>query len=607
MEPDNAPYSKLKTAGVGGRALILWTILYSTCFVGLTQAHPEDHLISYVDVLQQLGLTGTRTGGGVSSTGARFAPQGVIPFKSGVILTQRARVQAPLSSVLPPASYPTTNLSLILSLCSHRVNSAFLFTVLSKRRRLQLGVQFILGKVLVYVGQRDLVSFDYDVHNGQWHNLALDIRGQRVSLYTSCGKTSVHADLHSKKEEALDPEGSFLLGKMAQNSVQFEGAICQFDIYPSAKAAHNYCKYIKKQCREADNYRPVNLPSLLPLIPSDLNLTVALLTPLMPTEIPRKAPSPNLALTEERTRTKLVVPTNRPTVAPTLSVRKSFVTPKPGTMSLSRPVAVAPTTARQGLKRPLVVTTQTVTVPLRTIETQTSPMPKSRGDSLAKKSTAVEPGVKTQKPTESSLTAAPLLSTTTKPPKKKPDHQTTAASKQGSSSSASSSNTSVLYVQRKQLTALAAQKPEPRVTNVEAVKDTLFIPVTPPATDGFQTWDLEPTQFSLLAGPGPPGLKGEPGPAGLQGPPGKPGTPGKRGPRVSFSWLCSCSSRTTLKQHLRASHQRSSAQSSSLRAASRLALKESRACLRKISPSPAGRHGAWCLSRHQRSLCVVGN
>nr|XP_046196973.1 collagen alpha-1(XXVII) chain B-like [Oncorhynchus gorbuscha] len=251
---------------------------------------------------------------------------------------------------------------------------------------------------------------------------------------------------------------------MAQNSVQFEGAICQFDIYPSAKAAHNYCKYIKKQCREADNYRPL------------------------------------------------------------------------------------------------------------------------------KKSTAVEPGVKTQKPTESSLTAAPLLSTTTKPPKKKPDHQTTAASKQGSSSSASSSNTSVLYVQRKQLTALAAQKPEPRVTNVEAVKDTLFIPVTPPATDGFQTWDLEPTQFSLLAGPGPPGLKGEPGPAGLQGPPGKPGTPGKRGLR-----------------HLRASHQRSSAQSSSLRAASRLALKESRACLRKISPSPAGRHGAWCLSRHQRSLCVVGN
>uniref|UniRef100_A0A4W5R7W3 Thrombospondin-like N-terminal domain-containing protein n=1 Tax=Hucho hucho TaxID=62062 RepID=A0A4W5R7W3_9TELE len=523
MEPDNALYSKLKTAGVGGRTLLLWTILYCTCFLGLAQAHPED-----VDVLQQLGLTGTRTGGGSSSSGARAAPQGVIPFKSGIILTQRARVQAPLSSVLPTASYPTTNLSLILSLSSHRVNSAFLFTVLSKRKRLQLGVQFIPGKVLVYVGQKDFVHFDYDVHNGLWHSLALDIRGQRVSLYTSCGKTSVHADLHSKKEEALDPEGSFLLGKMAQNSVQFEGAICQFDIYPSAKAAHNYCKYIKKHCREADTYRPVNLPPLLPLIPSNPNFTVTLHTPLLPTEVTRKVQSPSLVLTGDRTRTKLVVPTNRLTVAPTLSGRESFVTPKSGTMSLSLPATVAPTTARPGLEHPLVAKTQTVTVPLKTSGTHTSPKPTSRGDSSAKKSMAVKPGVKTPKPIGSRLAAAPTLSTTTRPLKKKPDLQTTAVSKQGSSSN---SNTSIFYIQRKQLTVLAAKKPEPRVTSVEAVKPTLFISVTPPATDGFQTWDLEPTQFSLLSGPGPPGLKGEPGPAGLQGPPGKPGMPGKSGSR----------------------------------------------------------------------------
>jgi collagen type V/XI/XXIV/XXVII alpha len=463
-----------------------------------------------VDVLQQLGLTGTRSGGGSSSSGARAAPQGVIPFKSGVILTQRARVQAPLSSILPTASYPTTNLSLILSLSSHRINSAFLFTVLSKRKRLQLGVQFIPGKVLVYVGQKDFVHFDYDVHNGLWHSLALDIRGQRVSLYTSCGKTSVHADLHSKKEEALDPEGSFLLGKMAQNSVQFEGAICQFDIYPSAKAAHNYCKYIKKHCREADTYRPVYLPPLLPLIPSNPNFTVTLNTPLLSTEVTRKVQSPSLVLTGDRTRTKLVVSTSRPTVAPTLSVRDSFVTPKSGTMSLSLPATVAPTMARPGLEHPLMAKTHTVTVPLRTSGTQTSPKPTSRGDSSTKKSMAVEPGVKTPKSIGSRLAAAPTLSATTRPLRRKPDLQTTAASKQGSSSN---SNTSILYIQRKQLTVLAAKKPEPRVTRVEAVRPTLFISVTPPATDGFQTWDLEPTQFSLLAGPGPPGLKGEPGPA----------------------------------------------------------------------------------------------
>uniref|UniRef100_A0A672NHQ2 Thrombospondin-like N-terminal domain-containing protein n=1 Tax=Sinocyclocheilus grahami TaxID=75366 RepID=A0A672NHQ2_SINGR len=211
--------------------------------------------VGYVDVLQRLGLVGKRP------SGTRFTPQGVIPFKSGVILTQRARIDVPVSSVIP-ASLGSA-FCLILSVCSHRINNAFLFTIVTKRKQLQLGVQFIPGQILVYLGQKNTVNFDYDVHNGQWHNLALEIQTQSVTLYTSCGKTSVHANLHFKNEEMLDPEGSFRLGKMSQNSVQFEGAICQFDIHPSAKAAHNYCKYIKKQCREADTYRP-NLPPLLP-------------------------------------------------------------------------------------------------------------------------------------------------------------------------------------------------------------------------------------------------------------------------------------------------------------------------------------------------------
>lgn len=107
--------------------------------------------------------------------------------------------------------------------------------------------------------------FDYDVQDGRWHSLAVGIQGRRVSLHTSCGERVTHLDLRSRKEEALDAEGSFLLGKMNHNSVAFEGAICQFDIYPSAEAAHNYCDYIKKQCREADTYRPA-LPPMLPVI-----------------------------------------------------------------------------------------------------------------------------------------------------------------------------------------------------------------------------------------------------------------------------------------------------------------------------------------------------
>ncbi|NXN51723.1 CORA1 protein, partial [Rynchops niger] len=197
---------------------------------------------------------------------SRTVPQGVIPFKSGIIFTQRARVEAPVSTILPAGS--STDLLLVLSLCSHRINNAFLFAVKSKKKKLQLGVQFVPGKIIVYVGHKRSVYFDYNVHDGQWHNMAIDIRGQTVTLFTSCGKRRVHADLHFKKDEALDPHGSFLFGKMNQHSVQFEGAICQFDIYPSAKAAHHYCKYLKKQCRQADTYRP-SLPPLIPLLPRD--------------------------------------------------------------------------------------------------------------------------------------------------------------------------------------------------------------------------------------------------------------------------------------------------------------------------------------------------
>ncbi|KAI1232066.1 hypothetical protein IHE44_0007119 [Lamprotornis superbus] len=217
-----------------------------------------------VDVLQRLGLSGKRPSSGWSSS--RAVPAGVIPFRSGVIFTQRARVEAPLSTLLPTGS--SSDLLLVLSLCSHRINNAFLFAVRSKKKKLQLGVQFVPGKIIVYVGHKRSVYFDYNVHDGQWHNMAINIRGQTVTLFTSCGKRRVHADLHFKKDEVLDPHGSFLFGKISQHSVQFEGAICQFDIYPSAKAAHHYCKYLKKQCRQADTYRP-NLPPLIPVLPRD--------------------------------------------------------------------------------------------------------------------------------------------------------------------------------------------------------------------------------------------------------------------------------------------------------------------------------------------------
>ncbi|XP_030062705.1 collagen alpha-1(XXVII) chain B-like [Microcaecilia unicolor] len=246
----------------GGFSFLCITLCF-TCCLGFIHGTSEG-----VDVLQRLGLMRNQTSSGWSSLCS--VPQGVIPFKSGVLFTQKTLIKAPIRTVLP-ASFDT-NVFLVLSLCSHRVNNAFLFTVKSKRHKLQLGVQFVPNKVIVYIGHKQSVYFDYNIHNGQWHNLAIDIRDQQVTLFTSCGKESAHADLLLKKDESFDPEGSFLLGKVNKHSVQFEGAICQFDIYPSAKRAHNYCRYLKKRCRQMNTYWLNFLPPVS-FFPRDVNTT----------------------------------------------------------------------------------------------------------------------------------------------------------------------------------------------------------------------------------------------------------------------------------------------------------------------------------------------
>lgn len=436
-----------------------------------------------VDVLQQLGLSGRRDGGSLSS-GARSIPHGFIPVKSGVILTPRARIQAPLRTVIP-ATYSSTNLCLILSLSVHRINAAFLFSVVSKRKKVQLAVQLVPGKILVHVGQRSSVAFDYDVHDGQWHNLALDIRGHRVFLYTLCGRRVVHADLPSRKEESLDPEGSFLLGKMNHSSVPFEGAICQFDIYPSAEAAHHYCDYIKKHCREADTYRPV-LPPLLPLISTDPNMSVTHTAPLSLTEQPGEAQRAALDLTEGNSSIAALVPTASLLILNKTYARQTVSAPKPDAGSVS---PLAPPM----LETPSKFVTQSFTTSLWVNATQ--------------KSLSHAGGVRnlTHEDSYAQILSGKSvdLPSSTSPSEMRPNIQTTAAYAQGSPSNA-------YLLHKNHLTTEAPKKPEPKVASMPSVRPTSLIPVTPPATDGLQTFDLEPTQFSLLAGP--PGLKGEPGP-----------------------------------------------------------------------------------------------
>uniref|UniRef100_A0A8D2KKL3 Fibrillar collagen NC1 domain-containing protein n=1 Tax=Urocitellus parryii TaxID=9999 RepID=A0A8D2KKL3_UROPR len=253
LQAGPAPEPGPRDLGLGWGFLFAWILVWSACHLASTQGAPED-----VDVLQRLGLSWTKPGGGRSP-----ATPGVIPFQSGFIFTQRARLQAPTAALVPAAL--GTELALVLSLCSHRVNHAFLFAVRSRRHELQLGLQFLPGKTVVHLGPRRSVAFNLDVHDGRWHHLALELRGRTVTLVTACGQRRVPVPLPFHRDPTLDPQGTFLFGKMSPRAVQFEGALCQFSIHPVTRVAHNYCALLRKQCAQAG----LDWPQLRPLYPQD--------------------------------------------------------------------------------------------------------------------------------------------------------------------------------------------------------------------------------------------------------------------------------------------------------------------------------------------------
>lgn len=505
-----------------------------------------------VDILQKLGLKGEKP--------SRSLPAGVIPFRSGVILNQRAQIETPLRSLLPASIW--ANLSLVLSVRSHRVNSAFLFTLLSQRKKLLLGLQLTPNNLVLHTGSNTSVTLPYEPHDGQWHQLALGINGHKVTLYASCGERSVHADFRWDNEEGLAPElqGSLLLGRtnQQQGSAHFEGAICQFDLVPSAQAAHNYCRYIKKQCREADIYRP-NLSPLLPIIPRDTNITVTAATP-KPGGLDTAKKSTRLSLARSVAAAASAVRY----VAPTQTV-------KPGPWTIPTPLlgTVMPVTVKLGLvSPPLKAKTETVTVPLkiRTPPTkppslrpstsrasnQKTPKPSSTKPTqrnIPKKTVGVTDKKKTSLPATSSvkptktkaksslseqgiLPKKPQSSTTKKTPSKPkatPSKATPPKTKTISAKTIPSKTTTSSKVVPLQTTiSKATTTKDSKTTSKQDIKPTKqvkttkapvtprptrssYITVTPPATDGFQSWEVPPTQFSLLAGP--VGQKGEPGPS----------------------------------------------------------------------------------------------
>lgn len=516
------------------RALLLITIIYCTCYLGLTQVHPED-----VDVLQKLGLKGEKS--------SRTIPAGVILFRSGIILNQRAHIEAPLLSIFSTAIWP--NFALVLSIRSHRVNSAFLFSLLSAQKKLLLGLQLAPGKLVLHTGPNTSVALPYDAHDGQWHQLAVGINGPKVTLYASCGEQSVHANLGWGNNGGLAPElqGSFLLGRtnLQQTSAHFEGAICQFDLVPSAQAAHNYCRYIKKQCREADTFRP-NLSPLLPVLPQESNITASAAS----------AKHSNAETSKKPLRLSLAKSVAAAASAVRLANATSTIKPLPTTL----PVTVMSVTVQSPLMTPRAKT-ETVTVPLRINSLPTAPTSSKTSSNKTSKSFPPKPTAdsnsKKLKTSENKKATASTVASTSKPyttmsslsdqgfvPKKpQPTKKTypkpkvlptkVLSSKPPVKVKANSSKTTV----SKTVTIKPVSKQGTQPTKSSKTKSPStpkpskpsFITVTPPATDGFQSWEVAPTQFPLL--PGPSGQKGEIGPQGLPGPPGKPGLPGKRGPR----------------------------------------------------------------------------
>lgn len=504
-----------------------------------------------MDILQKLGLKGEKP--------SRSGPAGVIPFRSGIILNHRAHIEAPLGSVFPAAIW--SNLALVLSVRSHRVNNAFLFTVLSSRRKLLLGLQLVPGNLVLHTGPNTSVALPIDPHDGQWHQLAVGINGQRVTLYASCGEQSVHADFGWDSEEGLSPElqGSFLLGRTSpqQTSPHFEGAICQFDLVPSAQAAHNFCRYVKKQCREADTYRP-NLSPLLPILPQETNITATAATPKRGSqEIPRKSTKLSLA------RGVAAAASAVRYVAPTQTIK-----PNHGTMSTHLLGTVMPVTVQVGLvSPPSKPKTETVTAPLRTRSPPTKPptlrpfTSKASNPKLSKpipaKPTPHASSKKTITGIGNKKKATVPATTSTKPSKTKPDSslsdqdavpkkpQPTTAKKTSakpkvtlpkatpfkpktntvkvvpSKPAISKVNSSKSTVS--QTTTAKTSKPVSKqfIKPTKQAKTTKapvtlqpttpsYSTATPPATDGFLSWEVPPTQFSLLAGS--KGQKGDPGP-----------------------------------------------------------------------------------------------
>lgn len=158
--------------------------------------------------------------------------------------------------------------TILIGLQSHRANNAFLFSIRNKNR-LQLGVQLLPRKLVIHLGGKQSIFFNYSFHDERWHSFAITIGKQVISMFVECGKKYFSRETLSEVQ-TFDSNSVFTLGSMNNNSVRFEGIVCQLDIIPTTEASADYCRQVKRQCRPGTSLlrttiAPAKVPGNSPL------------------------------------------------------------------------------------------------------------------------------------------------------------------------------------------------------------------------------------------------------------------------------------------------------------------------------------------------------
>lgn len=211
-------------------------------------------------MIRHLGLSGhrdTQTSGTDYLTSLASSPT-VLPPGVGVTLGRESLIDSPSPGLFPAGV--DEEFSLVVTLRSWRASNAFLFSVRDNKDRLQFGLQLLAGRLVIHTGEKASVYFKHELQDGQWHSFSVGVRPRSVSFFARCGAVQ-HSEETLTWTQMLGSEGRVSVGKMDPRAVQFEGALCQLDIYPCAQAAAKYCDYVKKHCRLSDTFRSETSPA----------------------------------------------------------------------------------------------------------------------------------------------------------------------------------------------------------------------------------------------------------------------------------------------------------------------------------------------------------